>query len=61
MSAGRGVTGDLRCGRRRRHAPAHEGILSGSPSGFLEQFAAFYAFLADLRNCPGVMPSRRLK
>ena len=33
--------GDLPSGTSRRHAPAHEGILSGSPPGFLERLAAF--------------------
>jgi len=36
-------------------------MVEGSPSGFLERLAAFYAMLADLRNCPGVTPTRRLK
>src|SRR5262245_51469256 len=29
--------------------------------GFLERLAPLYAILADLRNCPGVTPTRRLK
>ena len=36
-------------------------ILKGSPPGLLERFADSYAILADLRNCRGVTPTRRLK
>ena len=32
-------------------------MVEGSRPGFLERFAAFYAFLADLWNCPGATPT----
>jgi hypothetical protein len=36
-------------------------MVEGSRPGFLERLAAFYAFLADLRNCPDVTPTTLLK
>jgi hypothetical protein len=41
--------------------PNPHGMVEGSRSGFLERLADFYAFLADLRNCPGAKPPTRLK
>jgi hypothetical protein len=36
-------------------------MVEGSRPGVLERLAAFYAFLADLRNCLGVTPTTRSK
>jgi hypothetical protein len=36
-------------------------MLTESASEFLPEFADFYAFLAEIRNCPGVTPRIRLK
>src|SRR5262245_34299942 len=45
-----------------RHTPPdHDPMLKGWWFGFLERLAAVQAILADLRNCPGVTPTRRLK
>ncbi len=36
-------------------------MVRGSLRGFLAGLAVFYAILADVRNCPGVTPTRRFK
>jgi hypothetical protein len=56
----RGMETGLNPGERILHLCARCAIDQGA-SRFSPELADFYAFLAEIRNCPGVMPAIRLK
>jgi hypothetical protein len=47
--------------RSRRSASYLTSMLRESASEFLPELADFHAFLAEIRNCPGLTPMIRLK
>jgi Uma2 family endonuclease len=51
----------FRAGAREVWMCDQNSMLTDSASEFLPELADFYAFPAEIRNCPGVTPMIRLK